>query len=163
MDRIEKDMRSQRPDSDLDRWILANKAGVRLYITETVSFAPAPSVGTCPLVAWHKEAFGMFPGLFTRGIYNCRSIAGSSSPSQHSYANAEDPAHDNFATMQAMFNWMVENADRLDIEHVIFNRKIWSRSYGYIRPYTGDNPHIDHVHVDFRPNLSGSCRASQCG
>lgn len=37
------------------------------------------------------------------------------------------------------------------IQYVIYNRTIWSRTYGFeSRKYTGKNPHTDHVHVSFR-------------
>lgn len=36
-------------------------------------------------------------------------------------------------------------------EYVIWNREIWSRTRDFRpRPYTGDNPHTDHIHVSIR-------------
>jgi hypothetical protein len=32
--------------------------------------------------------------------------------------------------------------------YVIFNRRIWSRSHGWVaRPYTGASPHTEHLHI----------------
>ena len=31
--------------------------------------------------------------------------------------------------------------------YVIYNHLIWSRAWGYWHPYTGSNPHTDHVHL----------------
>lgn len=40
-------------------------------------------------------------------------------------------------------------------EYVIFNRTIWSRSYGFkARRYTGSNPHDKHLHVSIRHSSS---------
>lgn len=37
---------------------------------------------------------------------------------------------------------------RSDIQYIIYNRTIWSKSYGWkARKYTGSDPHTDHVHV----------------
>lgn len=39
-------------------------------------------------------------------------------------------------------------ANRARLLYVIYNRQIWSRSRDWVaRPYTGSNPHIDHVHI----------------
>jgi hypothetical protein len=35
------------------------------------------------------------------------------------------------------------------LDHVIWNRQIWSSARGGPRPYTGVSPHTDHVHVAF--------------
>lgn len=37
----------------------------------------------------------------------------------------------------------------LGVDHVIWNRQIWSEENGGPRPYTGTHPHRDHVHVAF--------------
>lgn len=47
--------------------------------------------------------------------------------------------------------YLVDHHLRLGIWYVIWNRRIWSITRpgkGWI-PYTGDNPHTDHVHVSF--------------
>ena len=162
IDRIEQDMWDERKDSDADRWILSN-GEVRLFLTETLALGPKPSVGTCPLVEWHQEVFGgQFRGVYSLGIYNPRAIGGTSTPSQHGFANAEDPAHDDFKVMQAIFDYTYKERVRLKVAHVIFNRKVWSYNNPTIHAYTGENPHTSHVHVDFLPQLSGAYRASTC-
>lgn len=42
------------------------------------------------------------------------------------------------------------NVRRLGVMYVVFNRQIW-RAYGARKwePYSGTNPHTDHVHVSF--------------
>jgi hypothetical protein len=39
-------------------------------------------------------------------------------------------------------------SNRVRLLYVIFDRTIWSRSNGWVaRPYTGTNPHTDHLHA----------------
>jgi hypothetical protein len=41
--------------------------------------------------------------------------------------------------------------DETPTSYVVWNRTIWSRSRQWIpRPYNGDNPHTDHIHVSIR-------------
>jgi hypothetical protein len=41
--------------------------------------------------------------------------------------------------------------DELPTSYVVYNRQIWSRTRQFVpRPYTGDNPHTDHIHVSIR-------------
>jgi len=55
----------------------------------------------------------------------------------------------------AIANYLWEHRKRLGVWYVIWNRRIISirdNSYGKAgnwNPYTGSNPHIDHVHVSF--------------
>jgi peptidoglycan DL-endopeptidase CwlO len=42
--------------------------------------------------------------------------------------------------------FLVRNADALGVLYVIWYRKIWFPATGW-RPYQGDSPHTDHVHV----------------
>src|SRR5207342_1098956 len=37
------------------------------------------------------------------------------------------------------------------LDYIIYNRRIWSRSNGWVeREYTGSNPHDHHAHFSFR-------------
>lgn len=66
---------------------------------------------------------------------------------------------------QQISAYLVKNYKRLGIWYVIWNRRIWSITYpnaGW-KPYSGDNPHTDHVHVsfvesppDYRPPIDDS-------
>lgn len=51
----------------------------------------------------------------------------------------------------SLANYARENAQRLGVNYVIWNRKIWSpaRDREGWRPYTLSNPHTDHVHISF--------------
>src|SRR5690606_12925388 len=47
-------------------------------------------------------------------------------------------------------DYLLANRERLGIWYIIWNRRIYSRTYGWKNnPYSGSNPHTDHVHVSF--------------
>jgi len=88
------------------------------------------------------------------GSYVCRRIAGSSSPSQHSYGNAVDFFFDTLSHQDVVADAAVANAGKLGIEHVISRQRVWTKGEGW-HTYSGE--YHSHVHVDFDPNFSGSC------
>lgn len=56
-------------------------------------------------------------------------------------------------TGTALAEYARVNAARLGVKYIIWNRQQWSvakASQGW-RPYTGSNPHTDHVHITFNP------------
>lgn len=54
--------------------------------------------------------------------------------------------------------------DTRDLQYVIFNRTIWSRSSGFKpQAYTGDNPHVDHVHISGKHGSVGENTATGTG
>lgn len=90
------------------------------------------------------------------GIWSKRNIAGTNTPSQHSYGNAIDwhgAKGIGDPIMQELANYLVDNASKYNIANVIYNRKIWNQTRGWYS-YSGQNPHIDHVHVDFKTSNS---------
>lgn len=88
------------------------------------------------------------------GAYVCKSISGSSTPSQHSYGNAVDIFFDTLAHQEKVAEWAVAHADELHLQHVISGNRIWTRGVGW-RAYGGD--FHAHLHVDFDPSFSGAC------
>jgi hypothetical protein len=110
------------------------------------------------------------------GVTVCKNIAGTSTPSQHtnwaktrswksmgyiSYdrscgGNAIDCHFDTQSRMDAFAKWCVSKMDELDIQNIIWNRRIYTRESRTWRAYSGVNPHTDHVHVDFTPSRSGA-------
>lgn len=48
---------------------------------------------------------------------------------------------------RSLFDWCVHEAERLGIQSVIFNRRVWGFGTWSERAYTGPSPHTDHVHV----------------
>lgn len=88
----------------------------------------------------------------TIGGYNYRTIGGSDTLSEHAYGNALDihPINGDKSIGDRLQQYLLDNRSVLQIACIIWNRKIWSPRKNFAeRPYTGQNPHTDHVHVDF--------------
>jgi hypothetical protein len=88
------------------------------------------------------------------GAYVCKTVAGTSTMSQHSYGNAVDIFFDTFAHQEAVADWVVAHADKLNVAHAISGDRIWTRGAGW-HAYTGE--YHSHLHVDFEPQFSGPC------
>jgi hypothetical protein len=95
-------------------------------------------------------------------VYNYRTIGKSSALSQHALGNAVDfrvskpfiGKAENVTAKQKRLgddtlNYLLDNADRFAIQNIIWFKKIYSRPSFQARNYNGENPHYDHVHVDF--------------
>jgi hypothetical protein len=87
------------------------------------------------------------------GIYNDRNIAGTSKKSAHAEGRAldihlkvDDP--EDKLIGDNLYRIFIEVADQTGIDNVIWNRTIWSRARGQ-HAYQGQNPHTDHIHVEF--------------
>lgn len=48
-----------------------------------------------------------------------------------------------------LFQLFINDAGPLGVDHVIWNRQIWSTQRGGPRQYTGASPHTNHIHVFF--------------
>jgi len=95
-----------------------------------------------------------FPQTRFLGIYNQRNVAGTNVPSTHAEGRALDigllvsrPGEKGLGDQ--LFQLFIRNAVELGLDHVIWNRQIWSTARGGPRAYTGVSPHTDHVHVAF--------------
>lgn len=87
------------------------------------------------------------------GIYNCRNVRGGSTTSLHGEGRAIDiglPMEDGRPTEVGMtlMRELLDNADKLGIQALIYNRKIYSAKSPNGRDYNGVNPHYDHIHVE---------------
>lgn len=89
-------------------------------------------------------------------IYACRNVRGGSGLSVHATGRALDVfiptrggAADN-AKGDRVANWLVENAEHIGVQMIIWDRTIWKASGGVPRDrcYQGQHPHNDHVHVE---------------
>ena len=63
----------------------------------------------------------------------------------------------NSAIGDPIANWLVQNATAIGVQYLIWNRVSWN---GHIkapkdRPYTGPNPHTDHIHVELNHDGAG--------
>ncbi len=96
-----------------------------------------------------------FPQISSIQGYACR--ANTASPSRmsiHGTGRALDifipttrGAADNTAG-DAVANYLVKNAQELQIQYIIWDRTKWRSNGTNDASYTGPNPHIDHLHVE---------------
>jgi hypothetical protein len=120
--------------------------------------ATGPQAGAQALVRELGQRFG------GRGeIFNCRPVRGGQRLSLHGegravdwYRNAADTAQ--AAEAQRIIDWLLNPdaqgnqhavARRMGVQEIIWNRRIWTarrQAEGW-RPYTGVNPHTDHLHI----------------
>ena len=87
------------------------------------------------------------------GIYNDRNVAGTNKKSSHAEGRALDihlsvSRPDEKLIADSLFRIFVEAAYETGIDNVIWNGVIWSRARGR-HHYNGQNPHRDHIHVEF--------------
>jgi hypothetical protein len=92
------------------------------------------------------------------GIYNCRKVAGSSTYSQHAWANALDVGASTPEQLAIVAQDLVraqEPGGELEniVQTVIVANRVWRKGDGWL-PYTGI--YHSHVHVDASPNYSGT-------
>ena len=106
------------------------------------------------------------PPVTSIGGYACRSIVGGDALSLHAVGRALDImiSAENPATLEVgdkIRNFMINNAEALQVQRVIWNKNIWSADRDGWRPYTGESPHTDHLHVEI--NVKGSKNANLAG
>lgn len=108
-----------------------------------------PTPGALALVDHWKRT----TGLGSLGIFNCRPIRGGTSFSIHAEgraadlaANANDPRQ--VSQGDAYAQWLTENSEALQVQQIIWNRRLWRSGQGW-RAYDGSaGPHLDHLHVE---------------
>lgn len=120
---------------------------------------PTPKPG---VVDFRNLVLATYPGTGDYGISRDCNVGGQS---EHKEGRAWDWAVNAFdgaqkAQADDLINWLLANDNwgnahammrRLGIMYIIFNQQIFSAyrtSEGW-RPYTGSNPHTDHVHFSF--------------
>lgn len=97
-----------------------------------------------------------FEGVRAIQGYNCRTIRGSNSLSMHATGRAIDimlPLDGGQAANaygDPIGNWLVENAEDIGVQLIIWDETIWNGSRGGTkhRSYGGVHPHHDHLHVE---------------
>lgn len=95
-----------------------------------------------------------FPQVRNLGIYNDRNVAGTKKKSGHAEGRAIDlgllagrPSEK--ALGDQLFRILISTHQELGLDHVIWNRQIWSQTRGGPRRHTGTSAHTDHLHVEF--------------
>lgn len=100
------------------------------------------------------------PPVSSIGGYACRdNTADPGSVSIHGVGRALDIMIDSTTpegkeTGDKIRNLLINNAENIGIQLVIWDRHTWSVNHQGWRPYTGPNPHIDHLHVEI--NIAAS-------
>jgi hypothetical protein len=86
-------------------------------------------------------------GISNIGGFSDRNIGGTNKKSDHAFGLALDF----MGAKQDVADYLVQNAQRMGVDYVIYNRRIWSaeRADEGWRPYSGASPHTDHVHASF--------------
>lgn len=106
-------------------------------------------------VAAKRPVLNHWQFAYDLGCYAPRNVGGTNKPSEHLEGRARDFGVPQPGRGKAdPRGWGIAecfrvHADALSVELVIFDRKVWSvgrRQYGW-RPYDGQSPHLDHVHV----------------
>lgn len=120
---------------------------------------PACSRGLPGTLAFATYLRRRFPQIRAAGGFDCcrQNTGNTAYLSVHSIGRAIDlmiPTiagdADNTAG-DAVANWLVENAQRIGVQLVVWDRTGWngSRAPGTkVRPYTGPIPHVDHIHME---------------
>lgn len=132
---------------------------VKIKVGGSIESEPLPSLGslTDPAVDCLNNVLAQpqFKGKWSNiwGYAN-RSVAGTSTKSEHSYGNALDYVGKKGnldPIMQTLADYLVDNSSELKVKNVIYNYKIWNSPKGWHDYDTsgGKSPHTDHVHVDF--------------
>jgi hypothetical protein len=124
-----------------------------------------------PKAAYHLLHLA-FPQAGNGGIYVPRNVAGTDIPSGHAEGRALDLKLRTQAPAEkilgdAIFGLIIDSANIWGIDHVIWNRQIWSREHPHIRPFTGaymkhgqpvrdrkgnlamKDPHDKHLHIEW--------------
>lgn len=124
-----------------------------------------PQPGALELLRWLEQRW---PVGWSGGIYNCRPVRGQKSMSIHAEGRAVDfmlpvnggKAHPLGDEIVAALG---ESGDRLGVQAVIWNRRIWSRRSPNGRAYRGVNPHIDHLHIELNRRGAAALTVAQLG
>ena len=170
----EVDEEGELPTDPADGWVIPQDV-LRAGENQSVQYADAPnwdeSRRSSICSGWLREGARIlrrylldnFPGIREIGGYNCRP--NSASPhklSIHGTGRALDimiptiNGRANNTVGDPIANWLVLNASAIGIQYLIWNRVRWSggRRRRKFAPYTGPNPHRDHIHVEL--NLDGA-------
>jgi phage-related minor tail protein/SLT domain-containing protein len=103
--------------------------------------------------AYYNRVKSKFGNTKFMGAFNNRNVRGGSSKSMHAYGRAFDIGG-SAQTMSKIAEYA--RTTFKDLQYVIYNRRIAGIGKGSKwRKYTGQNPHTDHVHIDFKTGGGG--------
>lgn len=118
------------------------------------TWEPTRSVGTGAQPgarALQKAILERHPQARNLGIFAARNIRGGASLSRHALGLAGDTGFPMSSGRGSHAGYVLvgelrAGAESLGVQAIIYDRRIWSRKSPGGRPYTGVNPHYDHVH-----------------
>jgi hypothetical protein len=95
-----------------------------------------------------------FPRIRNDGIYNSRFVAGTTKLSLHAEGRALDiglsaDIPEQRTIGDRLFEIFIETASLMEIEEVIWNRRISSSALPRVHHYSGVDSHTGHIHVGF--------------
>jgi hypothetical protein len=148
-------------------WPLVNTTPDALRFDDTgTTCSGGPQPGTVKLAAFVEH---WWPRGENWGIYNCRTVAGTATNSEHAEGRAYDHAldvdnADDRAAAQSLITSFTKDdsngnhyalARRFGIEEIIWNCQIWSSNKPWFKEYKPNNcaglskteAHRDHVHI----------------
>ncbi len=123
------------------------------------TWAPYDAAHTCNQKPQGAKALAAylelaFPYQSSMGICNCRNTRGGSSKSHHAECRAYDagvPVKPNGAARPELgdpiHQLLGPHGKRLGLDHLIYNRIIYSARSPDGRPYKGTHPHYNHHHI----------------
>lgn len=116
------------------------------------SCTSGPQTGVKGFMSWFLAKYKGIGGQ-NSGIYNCRTVRGSTrTTSLHGEGRAADAGLKWVRKeFQELADLLRTHSKELGIQCIIYDRKIWSgisKSNGWSK-YTGVNPHTDHLHIEF--------------
>jgi len=124
---------------------------------EPIPCDPTPKPGVVSFRDWVVSALGGGLGGITR------SCSGDSGTSQHHAGRAWDWMvsafdQDDVERVDSLIGWLLSPDQdgneyamfrRAGLAYMIWNRQSWYAWRPYWQPYTGDDPHTNHVHFSF--------------
>ena len=106
-----------------------------------------------------------YPIITSVGGYSCRrNTANTSQMSVHGTGRALDVMVSevggvaNSAQGDKIANWLVENAQSIGVDLIIWNRSIWRANGTNASAYRGPIPHTDHLHVELTSAASAKTK-----
>lgn len=153
--------------ADLESAFAPSPAVMSFAAQSAFSWAPYESATGCtsgptPGARALQEWFAAnVPRGWSGGIYNCRSVRGSSSPSLHGEGRALDwmlPVVNGrgHADGHVAIRRLGPHARALGIQAIIFDKQIWSARNPSGGAYSGVNPHYDHLHIELTRSAGSS-------
>lgn len=128
-----------------------------------VACTGGPTRGARALMSWLLGAYGG-DGARNLGIYNCRGVVGApKTRSLHAEGRALDLGVEphGAAWGSELAELLRTHSGPLGIQLIIWDRRYWSGSYpeaGW-RAYRGQNPHIDHLHIELSRDAADTLSA----